>query len=823
MYQDLTKTIENKVVGFLKEIVKVFPVLLILFVGTLFGATNLRTFEVQLSGRAEYADFTVTIAKADWVLISDKEGKLYDPLDEKNAGAAMRQTARLPLSNGNYLFEIIHQTEKVNKEFAISNGSPAVIVLDVSGFKSQKRTGEKRLDAISISGVERKPELGRSVLTADDARLMPGSGGDVVRTVANMPGVVKTSTFASGMFVRGGEIEDTLFTYDAIRIGNPFHHVGFYSTFPPASIESLNFYPGTSPTKFASQGSVIEILSKTRYNKERLKLDLDVNLAAAGFYLSIPLSSFIQISLSARRTYYEFYFGILKEIETLKTIGGGILGTFDAGTIPFFYDLSVKVDWNIDSKNTLSAVFIASQDQMIFNAENFKVSNTSGQSNKGGKLSFQNDWNVGGLVFSHDEKRFQNKLTLSRYYDSNGFTAFENALGLPTIQSSIENFSIVDAGYAKFSDFFALEFGSEYTYQTFPYQTNTYVVDQRQGFIENLQNLNNGTTYLQGKPQRHFAGLSASTEWTLGSFFLNAGARGNWNSASGLVDVDPRGGVTFEGKKDFNIYLKGGKYSQLPPLIQSAQDFGTPGLKSPFTVQGLLGGQWKLSVFDFKSEIYYGRFFNQIETSTKAGAIYDNSVEGQSYGAEIYIKKNPSKEGFLAWFGYSFNRSERTYFRPSLNQYVWGNFRREVNHSLNLTLAQVIIPKRLTVGLNSTFSTGRPYTPQYVTKEAATGNLIFEEQEERYTERTPPRFTVNFRIEWSTPIFKTGELSVYLDLWNIEWLFGWRNVVIYTFDAGLVNPGNPRYDSKLKVGDRAPATAVNDLLTMPILGVKLVY
>lgn len=787
------------------------------------AAESNRSFEFQLAGRSDYADFTITILKTEWVLISEKDGRLYDPLDEKNSDRSSKISARVPLTNGLYQFEIIHRTEKIMHVIAISNGSPPLLTLDVSTFKSVKRGDEKRLDALSVTGVERKPEHGRAVLTADDARLMPGSGGDVLRSVANVPGVVKTSTFSSGMFIRGGEIEDTLFTYDAIRIGNPFHHVGFYSTFPPASIESLNFYPGLAPIKFASEGSVIEILSKTRYNKEKLKLDVDVNIAAAGFYLSIPLSPAVQISVSARRTYYEFYFGILKQLETFTNLGGGILTSFSPTQIPFFYDLSVKADWNIDSRNTLSAVFIASEDQMIFDAGEFKVSNTSVQTNKGGKLAFQDDWNMGGLVYSYEDKRFQNKLTLAHFFDSNGFSAFENALGLPTIQSSTENFSVVDQGYAKLAEFFALDFGGEYSYQSFPFQTNTYAIDPRQGFIENLLNLNNGTYSLLGRPQRHFAGLHAGTEWFFGNFVFEAGARANWNSASGRFDIDPRGGITFEGKKDFSIYAKGGKYSQLPPLVQTIPVYGTPSLRSPYTLQGLLGGQWKLSVFDFKTEVYYEKFYDGIDTNVKGGSGFTNSIEGQSYGFEVNVKKNISREGLLAWFGYAYNKSDRTYYLPSLDSYVSGNFRREVNHSLTLTLAQVLIPKHLNIALRTSFSSGRPYTPQVVAKDPTTGTLYFQEQEVKNTAFTPPRFTIDFRIEATVALFKTGELSFYLDLWNIQWLFGWRNVVIYNYDAGMVNPGNPRYNASLKVGDAAPPIAINDLLTLPILGVKFVF
>jgi hypothetical protein len=283
-------------------------------------------------------------------------------------------------------------------------------------------------------------------------------------------------------------------------------------------------------------------------------------------------------------------------------------------------------------------------------------------------------------------------------------------------------------------------------------------------------------------------------------------------------------GVTFKPNERSALYLRGGRYSAYPLLIETAPAFGGQSLRSPYTWQGVAGGQWGIGDFEFKTEAYAIRFADQI-LMTPDGRSFTNAGDGTSYGAEFYVKKALGKTGTIAWFNYAFNKADRSFFDGT--NLVWSRFRREVPHSLSLIVAQGIPLRKkskLIVGSRLAFSVGRAYTGQTVQRDATSGGLVFTEDSHKFQERLPNRFTWDLKISWDFPVFKSGEASLYLDFWSVEGIFGLKNATYAFFDAGMVNPANAKlYDPSLKVGDKAPVMFMHDIPPMPILGFKLTF
>ncbi|MBL8995644.1 MAG: Plug domain-containing protein, partial [Spirochaetia bacterium] len=267
-----------------------------------------RKFSFQLIGRGDLAEHTVLVKDSDYFFSSDEKGNLYSPLDKSEKEFAF--------TNGRYRFEVVYKAGRLEKEIAIDEKSPRLILIDVSSLKA-KREATRQLEELQVNASGRREDSSRSVLTAGEARFIPGSGGDALRSLTSFPGVAPGGAFANGLFIRGGDRFDVLYTYDDIRLGNPFHGIGFYSVFPTSAVENVEFYPGAFPAKFGnSQGAVVEINSKTSYDKTKWLGDFDANLIVAGGYMSIPLGKYFQLSFGGRRTYFEFYLNLIKSINT---------------------------------------------------------------------------------------------------------------------------------------------------------------------------------------------------------------------------------------------------------------------------------------------------------------------------------------------------------------------------------------------------------------------------------------------------------------------------------------------------------------------------
>lgn len=92
------------------------------------------------------------------------------------------------------------------------------------------------------------PALRREVLStrveAEEARRVPGTQGDVLRVVENLPGVARSSVGAGQLVVWGAAPEDTRIYVDGVRIPRIYHEGGLRSVIASDLVQSLDLVPG---------------------------------------------------------------------------------------------------------------------------------------------------------------------------------------------------------------------------------------------------------------------------------------------------------------------------------------------------------------------------------------------------------------------------------------------------------------------------------------------------------------------------------------------------------------------------------------------------
>lgn len=117
---------------------------------------------------------------------------------------------------------------------------------------------------VTTSRYEMQRELVIPVATLanTDAERLPDLGDDPLRAVARLPGAALNG-LSSKTNIRGGATDETLVTFDDLRLFNPFHLKDFHSIFSsidPAVIEGLDIYTGAFPASYGDRLSgVIDI------------------------------------------------------------------------------------------------------------------------------------------------------------------------------------------------------------------------------------------------------------------------------------------------------------------------------------------------------------------------------------------------------------------------------------------------------------------------------------------------------------------------------------------------------------------------------------
>ena len=95
---------------------------------------------------------------------------------------------------------------------------------------------------------------------------IPGFGGeaDIFQSLQYLPGIRSAVEGTTGLSVRGGSFDQTLIQLDEAPVYNPSHALGFFSTFKPDAIKSIDVYKGLVPSQHCGRlSSVVDL--KMRY------------------------------------------------------------------------------------------------------------------------------------------------------------------------------------------------------------------------------------------------------------------------------------------------------------------------------------------------------------------------------------------------------------------------------------------------------------------------------------------------------------------------------------------------------------------------------
>jgi len=128
---------------------------------------------------------------------------------------------------------------------------------------------------------------------------------DLFRVLKTLPGVISTSDYSTGLFVRGGQDDHNLILYDEITVYNPSHMFGIFSTFMTDALRETKLIKSAYPAEYGGRlGAVLDVKSRDG-NKEVFEGDLSLSIFATEVIISGPFFSDGGFLLAGRRTHLE--------------------------------------------------------------------------------------------------------------------------------------------------------------------------------------------------------------------------------------------------------------------------------------------------------------------------------------------------------------------------------------------------------------------------------------------------------------------------------------------------------------------------------------
>ena len=140
------------------------------------------------------------------------------------------------------------------------------------------------------------------VIEREEIQYLPGTGGDAVKVVQNLPGVARPPLGVGQLIIRGVDPEDSSFFLDGGRIPLVFHFSGLTTVIPTNSISEVAYLPGAYGVRFGrTLGGLVDLRTQTPLPTESFS-ELSVDVYQSAFFSEHKVGRQGGISLSARRS-----------------------------------------------------------------------------------------------------------------------------------------------------------------------------------------------------------------------------------------------------------------------------------------------------------------------------------------------------------------------------------------------------------------------------------------------------------------------------------------------------------------------------------------
>jgi hypothetical protein len=614
----------------------------------------------------------------------------------------------------------------------------AVAAASQAAAEAEARS-EANSETIEVHGHAPPTTQGAEKLDRNELQRIPGTGGDIVRALTAMPGVVNLQVPLgfTGVVIRGSSPQDSKVMIDGFEVPLLFHNIAFRSIIPAESVDNLDYIPGGFDVGYGRASSGIINLT-TRPGSATRSEQAEVSLIDGGLLAQGMIGDHTRYMFGVRRSLIDFLLPSL-------------LGDADLSltTVPRYYDAQLRVDHDFSPawRLTISALgsddvlsIVASKDpdaaaKQFYNRTRFARATISAQYHDG-------PW-AGSLTLSG---------MLPQFDATNGLYQFiKYTYPMVTPRAEVSH---VSGALGGLSDV-VWKAGAEV--QVTRADVDVAVgVEPREGEPPPPMDPRDTATRFKGVVWMPDAATWTSIAGSLDRFRATAGVRTDLYGRSGEVAVQPRGELQIKLPSDLTAKLSAGMYSR-PPEFQS--EVLTKSLTSERSTQTIAGLQYEpREGLRLQGSLYYTDRSHLIVHASPTSDALINDGKGTTTGAEFLATyRSPA---WFAWLSYSYSHSTRI-DHPGAPSRL---FDFDQPHSLNAAASWK--HGRWQLGGRFQIYSGLPFTP-------ATGSLL-DSDHNFYTptygavnsERAPLHHQLDLRVDYAWT-WGAAAMTAYVDIQNV--------------------------------------------------------
>ena len=616
---------------------------------------------------------------------------------------------------------------------------------------------------------------------------------DVFQMLLLQPGIKTIGEDASGIHVRGGNIDQNLILLDEAIIYNPNHFFGLISVFNPESVNDVQYFKGYIPASYGGRTSSVIEVKKKEGNKKRLSYSGGIGLLSARGLIEGPIKKDkISFLVSARQSILNIPFSNFTNSSIRRN------------TMQF-QDLNFKINAKYNKNNTfyLSGYYGNDQNRVGLNSIrnwgnrviNFRWNHLFSSKLFGNLSSFYSRYNY-RITNQEEPGAFIGESEIADY-----------SLKYDFIYSPRSNSEI---NFGASTIFHELSPGSRTPFDK-PEETNSLILDKEHSFesaiyvshtldhrfitasyglrVSSLHNIGASTVY------QYRGGLPKADSTILDTLFFEKNELTN-----SYYQIEPRINLTLKTSPTTFINSSYSKTTQYLHLLSNSI---TP---SPSDIWKLSDNHLPPSInenynlrftkifknnFEVSTEIYYRQFRNNIKFKNGANLVFNQNIEtelffnkGRSYGFEFFIQKKLPK--FHAWLSYSLSRVESLINQSGKTSYVVENYDKPHDLSVSWSLK---LGSRWSLSGNFIYATGIPIllpTNKYIFE-----NTLVPYFENRNNTRLPNYHRLDLSLKFLRKKYnKAGVKRKNADYWTLTIynVYARKNVYSYYFRESINNP-----------------------------------
>jgi TonB family protein len=633
---------------------------------------------------------------------------------------------------------------------------------------------ETDVEEVEVHGKKPPREVAKRTLDQREINRVPGTGGDALLSLQNLPGVGRPPPLSGLLLIRGAGPNDTTVYIDGTPIPLVYHFGGLASVVPTEVIDRIDLYPGNFSTQYGrAMGGVVDVALASP-KSDRLHALAEVNLLDSRVVVQGPIfDTGWRFTLAGRRSYFDTWLG-----PVLTAAGANV------SVAPVYYDYQAILERDLSKGSTFRLALIGSDDRLALLLTN----TSSGAPTLAGQLSTHTGFWMGQASYkSHLNDTTDLRLTLGigqTYVDFNlGSLAFNLTTWPITGRAEVST---------KLDPHLTMNVGLDVW--DFPYTLSAYLPP-----LPNPGQPPPGP--FSSQPLRYTRDSAtiyepaAYVEWEATPWKgarIVPGLRLDYTKDTRAWDFDPRIVIRQDITSSPRTTLKAGAglFSQPPQPQETNAVFGMSGLTSNRAYQYDVGIERQVTR---QVDATVDGFYKQLDHLVVQNL--GNTGTGVIYGGEAMLRYNPDGR-FFGWVSYTLSRSllrDAPGMPLRLSPY-------DETHVLTI-LGSYKLGRGWEFGARFRLTSGYMYTPeQYGFFDENVGTYTPQYAYPPYSSRLPLFQALDFRVdkEWR---FRWGAIGAFFELNN-------------AYNAANVAGINYNFNS-------TKSSYVSDLPILPSLGLRV--